>query len=176
MSPLTQALSRHWWVVALRGILAILFGIGCLIWPGIALLSLVFLFGAYAGLDGIFMLFTGITRRSWLTIIEGIIGIIAAIVTFVWPGMTALVLLYIIAFWGIFTGVMEIAASIRLRERITNEWFYIAQGALSIIFGLILFGLPIVGALTLVWLIGIYGIIFGILILLLSIRLQRLKL
>ncbi len=175
INPLVRALARHWWLIALRGILAILFGIGCLIWPGIALLSLVFLFGAYAGLDGIFLLFTGVTRRSWLTAFEGVVGIVAAIVTFVWPGMTALVLLYVIAFWAVFTGIMKIVAAIQLRQYIRGEWLYVVQGLLTVIFGLIMFGLPVAGALAVVWLIGIYGIIFGILALALSLRLLSIK-
>lgn len=172
MTPLFDALTRRWWVFALRGILAVLFGIGCLLWPGIALLSLIFLFGAYAVIDGIFLAVAGFERRSWLTIIEGVISFIAGIMAFVWPGITSLVLLYIIAFYALFTGVMEIVSAIQLRRVISNEWFHVIQGILSILFGLILLTLPRAGALAIVWLIGIYGIIFGIITFILALRLH----
>jgi uncharacterized membrane protein HdeD (DUF308 family) len=103
-------LARYWWALALRGVFAVLFGLLTFFMPGITLVTLVLLFGAYAVLDGIFDLVSAIRSPShhWALIIEGVVGIVAGILTFVWPAITATVLLYLIAFWAIFTGVLEI--------------------------------------------------------------------
>ena len=116
-------LARYWWVIALRGVIAVLFGLLAFFIPGITLLTLVLLFGAYALLDGSFDIVSAIRAPShhWALVLEGIVGIIAGILTFVWPGITAMVLLYLIGFWAIFTGVLEIVAGIRLRQAIANE-------------------------------------------------------
>jgi uncharacterized membrane protein HdeD (DUF308 family) len=174
-----DALARYWWVVALRGALAVLFGVLALVWPGITLAALVLLFGGYALVDGVFALgnafFGGARaegRRPWL-ILEGVVGIIVGILTFVWPGITALALLWVIAAWAIITGVLEIATAIRLRRELRGEWMLIASGVLSVIFGLILAVRPGPGAVALVWVIGIYAIIFGVSLLFLAFRLRR---
>ncbi|MGZ4650334.1 MAG: HdeD family acid-resistance protein [Kineosporiaceae bacterium] len=175
-----ETLTRHWWVLAVRGALAVLFGLLALIWPGITVLALVLLFGAYALVDGVMALYTALFDRGrpggrgggWL-VLEGVAGVLAAIGAVVWPGITALVLLYLIAAWALVTGVAEIVAAIRLRREIEREWLMILSGALSILFGLLAFIFPGAGALAVVWLIAAYAIAFGVVMLILGFRLQR---
>ena len=161
----------HWWALALRGAVAILFGLAALLRPDIALEALILLFGAYALVDGVFAIVGvfGGTRGGtprWLLVIEGIAGILAGLIAFVLPGLTAILLLYLIAAWAVITGISEIATAIRLRQEITGEWALIIGGALSIIFGVILAVIgPVAGLLSLVWLIGVYALAFGILML-----------
>ena len=168
-------LPRHWWVVALRGLAAIIFGILAFIWPGITLSVLILFFGAYAIVDGVLALYTAFRARGehmWGPLLEGILGIGAGLIAFFWPGITALALLYVIAVWAILTGVMEIYGAIRLRRVITDEWALILSGALSVIFGVLLLAQPSAGALAVVWLIGIYAILFGIVLLIFAWRLR----
>jgi uncharacterized membrane protein HdeD (DUF308 family) len=164
----------HWWALALRGAIAILFGLAALLRPEIALQALILLFGAYALVDGVFAIvgIFGGTRGGtprWLLLIEGIAGILAGLIAFVLPGLTALLLLYLIAAWAIITGIFEIATAIRLRREIRGEWALIIGGALSVLFGVILIVVsPFAAILSLVWLIGIYAVAFGILMLITS--------
>jgi uncharacterized membrane protein HdeD (DUF308 family) len=173
-------LSRNWWAFALRGLLAIIFGVLALIWPGATLLTLVLLFGAYTLVDGIFAVIAGIrsygsNERWWAVLLEGLAGILIGLLTFFWPGVTAFVLLYFIAAWAIVTGILEIIAAIRLREVITGEGWMILSGILSVLFGVLLFVFPSAGALSLVWLIGAYAIVFGVVLLILAFRLRGLR-
>jgi uncharacterized membrane protein HdeD (DUF308 family) len=168
-------LARHWWVVGLRGLAAVVFGILAIIWPGMTLAVLILLFGAYALVDGvldIFAAFRGGASHRILLLIEGIVGILAGLAAFFWPALTALVLLYIIAFWAIVTGVLEIISAIRLRRVINNEWGLIIGGVLSVLFGIVLLAAPGTGALAVVFVIGVYAIIFGIALLALAWRLR----
>ena len=168
----------HWWALAIRGVIAILFGLAALLRPDIALQALILLFGAYALVDGVFAIVGvfGGTRGGtprWLLLIEGIAGILAGLIAFVLPGLTAIVLLYIIAVWAIVTGIFEIASAIRLRQEITGEWALIIGGALSILFGVILAVIgPVAGLLSLIWLIGVYAVAFGILMLITSFQVR----
>ena len=161
----------HWWALALRGAIAILFGLAALLRPDIALEALILLFGAYALVDGVFAIvgIFGGTRGGtprWLLLIEGIAGILAGLIAFVLPGLTALVLLYLISAWAIVTGIFEIATAIRLRQEIRGEWALIIGGALSVLFGVILIVVsPFAAILSLTWLIGVYAVAFGILML-----------
>jgi uncharacterized membrane protein HdeD (DUF308 family) len=175
-----DALTRNWGAVALRGVLAVIFGVLALIWPGLTLIVLVSLFGAFALIDGVTAVFTAVRggaaavrSRGWLAF-EGIIGILAGLVAFFWPSITALALVWVIAAWAVVTGVLEIAAAIRLRKEIDGEWMLILTGVASVIFGVLLAALPGPGALTLVWLIGAYAIVFGVLELALAFRMRRL--
>ena len=168
-------LARHWWVVALRGLVAVLFGILAFVWPGLTLAALVFLFGAYALVDGILGVVAalrGEAHHRLAMLLEGIVGILAGLAAFAWPGLTALVLLYIIAFWAILTGVLEIVAAVRLRRAIQNEWGLLIGGALSVLFGLVLVVAPGAGALAVVWIIAAYAVVFGIALLALAWRLR----
>src|SRR3984957_15353967 len=144
-----HSLARNWWALALRGLVAVLFGLLTFLLPGITLATLVLLFGTYALVDGIFNVFAffRVASHHWALLIEGAIGIIAGVLTFAWPAITALVLLYVIAFWAIFTGLFEIVAGVRLRKVITNEWLLLVMGALSFLFGVLILFAPGAGAL-----------------------------
>jgi uncharacterized membrane protein HdeD (DUF308 family) len=161
----------HWWALAIRGGIAIIFGLAALLRPDIALEALILLFGAYALVDGVFAIVGvfGGTRGGtprWLLLIEGIAGILAGIIAFVLPGLTAVVLLYLIAAWAVVTGIFEVATAIRLRQEIRGEWALIIGGALSVLFGVILAVIgPVAGLLSLIWLVGVYAVAFGILML-----------
>ncbi|HEX2181496.1 MAG TPA: HdeD family acid-resistance protein [Rubrobacteraceae bacterium] len=167
----------HWWALALRGVIAILFGLAALLRPGMALVALILLFGAYALVDGIFAVVGvfGGTRSGtprWLLLLEGVISILAGIIALIFPGLTAVALLYLVVAWAIVTGLVQIATAIRLRQEITGEWALILGGVLSVIFGLLLAVLPGVGILSLIWLIGAYAVVFGILLLITAFRVR----
>jgi len=166
------ALARNWGAVALRGVFALIFGIVALVWPHITLMALVYLYGAYAIVDGITALMVGMPGRMWGLVALGVLGILAGIVAFVWPGITAAVLLMIIAAWAVLTGILEIVAAVQLRKVIENEWALGIGGALSIILGVILFMRPLAGALAMVWVIGLYAVLFGGMLLWLAFRLK----
>lgn len=174
---MTDLLNRNWGMLALRGAVAILFGFLTFVWPGLTLAALVLLFGAYALLDGIFAWVVALRNlkapRVWVLFLEGITGILAGILTFIWPGITGLALLYVIAFWSLVTGVFEILAAIRLREEIPNEWLLGLSGVLSVLFGLFLVVFPGAGALTVAWMIGAYAIAFGAMLLGLAFQVRQ---
>ena len=169
-----HTLARNWWALALRGLVAVIFGLLTFFLPGITLVTLILLFGAYALADGIFnvVAFFRVASHHWAFLIEGLIGIIAGILTFTWPTITALALLYVIAFWAIFTGIFEIIAGIRLRKVITNEWLLLLMGILSFLFGLFILIALGVGVLAIVLWIGAYALVFGIFLLALAFRLR----
>lgn len=177
-----ELLARNWWAVLIRGIAAVLFGILALILPGLTLQVLILLFGVYALVDGIFAIMSAVralNRRrgfDWRSvgwpIIEGIIGIVVGLLAFFWPGETALVLLYFIGAWAILTGISEIVQAVALRRIIQNEWLLILGGVASIVFGILVFVIPGATALAIVWLIGLYAIVFGVLLIGLSLRLR----
>ncbi len=171
--------ARYWWALVIRGIVAILFGLAALFWPGRTLLVLVLLFGAYALIDGIFAVIAALGDRrehpNWgMLLIGGIIGIIIGIITFFWPGITALTLLYLIAFWAILIGIYELSLAFGMHLAASGEWALVLSGIISIIFGLILLFQPGAGALALVLVIGVYAIIIGILLLIRAFRLRSL--
>ncbi len=145
-------LPRHWWVVALRGLAAIIFGVLAFILPGPTLAVLIVLYGAYAIVDGVLALYAAVRSgdNRWTFVIEGVIGIAAGLVAFVWPGITALALLFVIAAWAMLTGIMEVIAGVRLRRAIDNEWMLIIAGLLSVVFGILLIAQPGAGALAIV--------------------------
>jgi uncharacterized membrane protein HdeD (DUF308 family) len=172
-------LARNWWALALRGLFAVLFGIVAFALPGSTLGALVLLYGAYALVDGIFAIAAAVAGRDeglpwWAMLLEGVVGIAVGVITFAWPGITALVLLYLIAAWAFVTGALEIAAAIRLRKEIRGEWLLALSGVLSVLFGVILVVNPGAGALAVVWLIGAYAIAFGVVLLVLGFRLRSL--
>ena len=171
--------THNWWALALRGLAAVIFGLLAFVWPGITLAALVFLFGAYALLDGVFAIVAGIrapkeSKHWWLLFIEGILSVIAGIIAFTVPGITALFLLGLIAGWAIVTGVLEIVAAIQMRKHISGEWLMVLSGLASVVFGVLLVINPGVGALAVVWIIGAYAIVFGILLIALGFRLRGL--
>jgi uncharacterized membrane protein HdeD (DUF308 family) len=176
-SGMVQVLARNWWALALRGLLAIIFGLIALLMPGLTLIALVILFGAYSLVDGVFGVAAAVraaeahNRWGWL-LVEGIAGILTGIITFVWPSITTIVLLYLIAAWAIVTGVFELIAGFQLRGHLANEFLLLLGGAASIIFGVLLIAQPAAGALALLWLIGIYALVFGALVLILAFRMR----
>jgi uncharacterized membrane protein HdeD (DUF308 family) len=180
-AALLHALADNWWLLLLRGVAAIVFGVLAFMWPVLTLLTLTFLWGAYAVVDGALALWEAIAGRGgytgsrfWLAIV-GIAGIIAGLLAFAWPGLTALVLLMFIAIWAIVTGLFEIWGAIQLRKEIEGEWLLVLSGLLSIAFGGILLARPGIGALAVVWLIGWYAILAGGLYVALAFRLKKHK-
>lgn len=161
-----KALTRYWWLVALRGLTAVLFGVMAIVWPDITVGVLVALFGAYALVDGVFTIvaaFQGTTTDRWWHVLEGALGIAVGVIAWVWPGLTALSLLYFIAAWAILTGVLEMVAAVQFRKELENEWLLGLSGLASVAFGAVLFIWPGDGAVALVWLIGVYAIAYGVL-------------
>lgn len=168
--------ARNWWGFVVRGVLAILFGLAALIWPDVTLVALVALFGAYALIEGIFAVVFGFSGRDnvrWWTVLWGLVSVAAGVIVFLWPGIGALALIYVIAAWAVVTGATEIAAAIALRKEITNEWALVLAGIVSIAVGGILAIFPGAGAISLVWLIGAYAIVFGILLLVVGFRVRE---
>jgi uncharacterized membrane protein HdeD (DUF308 family) len=176
-TEMLEMLSRYWWAFVVRGIFAILFGILAYAWPGITLATLVIFFGAYVLIDGILLLIKTIGNWSergdrWLLLLEGLLGIGIGVITLVAPGITAVVLIFYIAAWSLATGVLEIAAAIRLRKEIQGEGWMILSGIASIVFAILVMFFPGAGALGLLWLIAAYAIIFGVMLVILGFRLR----
>jgi uncharacterized membrane protein HdeD (DUF308 family) len=174
---MVATLARYWWVLLIRGVAALLFGIAAFVWPGITVEVLVLLVGAYLLVDGIFSAIAAFGDRArnerwWVALLEGLVGILAGILVFVWPGLTALLMLYLIAAWAIITGILEIVAALRLRQEIQGEFFLILGGIASVIFGILAILFPGGGAVAVVWMIAIYAIVFGVLLTLLSFRVR----
>jgi uncharacterized membrane protein HdeD (DUF308 family) len=173
-----DSLSRNWWAVSLRGLAGILFGIITFFAPAISLAALVLLFGAYALVDGVLAIVTAVRRRGadrwWLLLLEGLVGIAAGVLTFMWPAITAVALLYLIAAWALVTGAFEIAAAIRLRKAISGEWLLALSGIFSIALGVLLVLFPGPGALAVTIWIGAYAFVFGALLFALGLRLRGL--
>ena len=173
--PILPTLATNWWALLLRGIAAVLFGLAALFWPGLTLFVLIVFFGAYTVVDGIFAIVAGIRGsggRRWLLLAEGVLGVLVGLIAFFWPGMTALVLLYVIAAWAISTGILKVVMAIWLRRELENEWLLVLSGVLSVLFGVILAVLPGVGLLSLVWLVGVYALIFGVALIVLGFRVR----
>ena len=161
-------LSKNWWVLMIRGLAAVIFGIMTFVWPQISLAVLVLMWGAYALVDGVFSViatFRGPNRGGfpWWMFLTGIAGIAAGILTFINPGLTAIALLYLIAAFSIVRGVFEIAAAIRIRKEIDHEWLLILAGIASIGFGVLVLMFPSAGALAIILWIGAFAIFLGIL-------------
>jgi uncharacterized membrane protein HdeD (DUF308 family) len=177
---MAKSLSQNWWLLVLRGLLGILFGVLAFVWPQITWLTLIVMFGVYAIVDGVIAIVTGLSRtrespRWWTFLVEGLIGLGAGIVALVWPGITSLVLIYMIASWAVITGILEIATAIRLRNEISNEWVLGLGGLVSIGLGVLLFFQPAAGGLAIIWTIAAYALIFGVLLVILGFRLRNWK-
>jgi uncharacterized membrane protein HdeD (DUF308 family) len=175
--PLLPMLARYWWLIMLRGIAAFVFGVLAFIWPGITLVTLILFWGAFMLVDGVLALANaimggGMGSRWWLALV-GLAGVAAGVMTFLWPGVTALVLLWFMASWAIVLGIFQIIGAIQLRKEIDNEWTLILSGVVSVLFGVILFVAPGAGALGLVWVIAAYAIIFGVLMVMAGLRLKK---
>ena len=176
---LLHALAENWWLLLIRGIVAIAFGVLALLWPDLTLLTLTFLWGAYAIADGIFALGAATlgkgretARCLWLALI-GLAGILVGLLTFVWPEITAQVLLLFIASWAIITGMLQIWGALELRKEIEVEWMLGLIGLLSIVLGIFLIARPSAGALAFIWLIGSLAIFVGCIYVSLSLWLKE---
>jgi uncharacterized membrane protein HdeD (DUF308 family) len=175
-----ETLARNWWAIVLRGVFAVLFGLGAFLWPGITLVVLVALYGAYLFADGILAVAWALMGRRagafpWGVFLAGLASIIAGVLTFLMPGLTALVLLYLIAAWAIVRGIFEIIAAFHLRRELTNEWLLALNGVLSVLFGILLIAAPGAGALAVLWMIATFAVIVGIVMIVLGFRLKGLQ-
>jgi uncharacterized membrane protein HdeD (DUF308 family) len=168
-----EELARTWWVYLIRGVCAILFGLLAIIWPGITLFVLVVGFGAYAIVNGVFELFSSGRggSRGW-TIFSGVGSILIGLLVLFWPGITALILLLLIASWAVVVGLLEVIAAIVLRRVVEGEWAFIVSGVLAVLFGILLFLWPATGALAIAWLIGAMALVYGISLLALAFRVR----
>jgi uncharacterized membrane protein HdeD (DUF308 family) len=176
-ASLLHTMAGNWWLEVLRGVAAIIFGILAFAWPGITLLTLVLFWGAFALVDGVLAIIAAVKGgnpmpRWWLAIV-GLAGLAAGALTFLMPGLTALVLVTFIAVWAIILGVMEIVGAIKLRKEIQGEWLLILNGAISVLFGLVLLWRPVTGAIALVWIIGAYAIILGVIYVMFGLKLRK---
>ena len=177
-NPLWQALGQHWKWIALRGVAAVIFGVLAIAWPAIALAVLVLVWGAYAFVDGVFTLLAAARMRKsgrpiWPLVLVGLLGVGAGLVAFFWPALTALGLLMLIAAWALVIGVLQIIAAIRLRRALANEWWLGLSGALSVLFGVMMIANPGAGAVAVAWVIGAYAVFFGVMLVLLALRLRK---
>jgi uncharacterized membrane protein HdeD (DUF308 family) len=177
MSSFETHVSQYWWTLLLRGIVAILFGLVAFLRPGVTLSALLLLFGVYALVDGIAAIILGIKEygdhdRWWATLLGGFVSVAAGIFTFIMPGITALALLTLIAFWAIVRGVLDIAAAIRLRHAIEGEWLLGLGGALSIVFGVLMLTFPGAGALAVIWWIGAFAMALGVVLITLAFKVR----
>jgi uncharacterized membrane protein HdeD (DUF308 family) len=175
--PGLHLISRNWWILLLRGIASILFGILALAWPRATILALTLLFGAYALTDGVLSLVAAVTGSdraapAWWLAVVGALGIAAGLVAFFWPGKTAFALIVMIGVWAVAIGIVEIIGAIWLRNEIDDEWWLVAAGILSVLFGLSVLLAPAAGALAIVWVLAAYAILAGILMVAFSFRLR----
>jgi uncharacterized membrane protein HdeD (DUF308 family) len=174
-------LARNWWLIAIRGIAAIAFGLIAFLAPGVTLVVLIALFGAYALIDGVSLLaalFRGdpaARRHGWTVGLMGALGVLAAVIAFLNPGLTALTLALLVGLWSIAIGVFQVAAAIRLRQEIEGEMWLALGGVLAILFGAYIVIIPGAGLLSLIWLVGLWAVVFGISHLILAWRLRNLS-
>jgi uncharacterized membrane protein HdeD (DUF308 family) len=175
-----RTLAQNWWAIVLRGVCAVLFGVGAFAWPGITLAVLVLLYGAYALVEGMLAVAWALMGRQagpfpWGVLLAGLAGVVVGVVTFLYPGLTALALVYLMAAWAIVRGVFEIIAAFHLRKELENEWRLALSGLLSVVLGVLLVVAPGAGALAVLWWIGAFAIVFGVLTIMLGMRLKGLR-
>ena len=179
-ATVVRLFATRWWVVLLRGIIAIAFGVAAFTWPAVTVATLVLLFGWYAFIDGVFSLGTAISRRTdrdhrWWLVLEGIVGIWLGIVTLRAPALTAMMLVFFISIWAMAMGFLRIAAAIRLRKDISGELWLVLSGILSVLFALMLILQPGVGLIGLIWILAFYAIILGVFEILLGFELRAVR-
>lgn len=178
MASLASAVQQGWWMFLLRGIAAIIFGILALVWPGLTLFVLIISFGVWIIFDGVIEIWNGFTNREghdrwWVDVLLGLAGIIAGILIISLPGITAVVAMYYIGAWMVVTGILQVFYAIKLRQEISGEFLMILTGILSVILGIIFFASPGKGAVSLVWVIAIYAIVFGIFLIMFSFKAKK---
>jgi len=170
-------LSRHWWALLLRGLAALAFGLLTLTWPLVTLRLLVIFFGVFAFADGFFTLIAALRhgrkhKHAVMLSLQGIVGIAVGVISLLWPSITAMAILFLIAFWALITGVLEIIVAFRLLSAVKGKWFLGLSGFLSVIFGLLVVVRPEAGLLSIVWIIGLYAILAGITLIALGFKLR----
>jgi uncharacterized membrane protein HdeD (DUF308 family) len=171
---LAESAASHWWVLALRGLAAVLFGFAAIAWPGVTLTVLVMLYGVFSLADGILALVAGIRARWNGLLLAGILGVVVGLAALLWPGITALALLFLIAAWALLTGALQLVAAMQLRRAVAGEWLLGRAGAAAIAIGILLVFNPQAGALSVLWLIGAFAIAYGVVLLGLAFRLRSL--
>src|SRR4029453_10105014 len=163
---LSHILSRYWWATLLRGVASVLFGLVVFAWPGMSVLTLTLLFGGFVLVHGIGNIAAAIGGRDeseswWVLLLTGVVGICAALVTLMSPGITAVTLLFLIAVWAVVTGFLEVVTAVELRREIDGELWLGLGGLITIAFGVFLLARPEMGALAVVWFIACYAVGFG---------------
>ena len=171
--------TTNWWAIVLRGVVGLLFGVAALVWPALTLTVLLALFAAFTLVDGAFalvaVLFGRAKGRWWVQLVEGLISIAAGLVTLAVPGLTAVAFVLVVAAWAVLSGIFRIVMAIRLRKEIDNEWLLALGGVLSLVLGIVFFARPGVGILSMVWVLGLYALLFGLTLIVLGFRLRGLK-
>ena len=175
-----ELLARSWWMLALQGSVAVLFGLLAVLWPGLTLLTLVALFAAYAIISGAVALYGAVTNRTmdsawWLILLLGLVSLAAGVLAIFYPGLTALALVLLMGANALVTGILQIAMAVRLRKVVRNEWLLILAGIASTVFGALVLVFPGAGALALVWLVSFYAVLSGVLLLSLAFRVKGWK-
>lgn len=175
-SSMLPTASGNWWALAVRGVAAVLIGLAALVWPGLTLAVLIILYGAFAVVDGGFAIVAGIRgtggTRRWLLLAEGVLGLLAGLVALFWPGLAAVVVIYVFSFWAIFGGLLRILGAILLRREIDNEWTMALGGALWVLLGIVLAVLPGAGLLAFAWVIGVLTLAMGVTLLIQAFRVR----
>jgi uncharacterized membrane protein HdeD (DUF308 family) len=169
---------RAWGLVVLRGAMAFLFGLFALIWPEITVLAFALLFGVYALADGIGLLVDAFRNphrsNRGMRILGGVLGVLAGLIAIIWPGLTVAALAIIVGVWAVVTGVTEIVVAIRLRKQIEGELMLGLAGLLSTVFGILVLAWPLAGAVTIASIIGIFALVYGVVLIGLGLRLRGL--
>lgn len=170
-------LARSWWALVLRGVAALLFAALALLWPGLTFGILLVLFASFAILDGSLAIVAALKaaseKRRWAALaLEGAVGVVVGLLVFAWPGVSAVTLAYLIAFWAIVTGIFELAVAMRMRRLIKGEWAMALGGFASLVFGFVVAAQPGTGALAFVWILGAYAALFGVLLIGLGLKLR----
>ena len=177
-NPLSTILHRTWWVLLLRGLVAIAFGVLTWVQPAVSLAALVLTFGAFTFVDGLLGVYSANQGRDqmrhwWVLLLWGLAGVVVGVLTVVAPGVTALVMTLYIGAWALVTGLLQIVAAVRLRKEITGEWLLILGGVLSVLFGAFVLAQPGAGMMAMLWVLATYAVIFGVLMVLLSFKLKK---
>lgn len=176
-NPAAQTLVQNWWLFTLRGVLGVIFGCIALIFPGPTILSLVLLFSAYMLVDGVFAIISAVRaiRRKqdrWgLLIFEGLLNIVVGVGALLWPGLTVVVFVWMIAAWAIVSGALMTAAGFRLNND-HGRWWLVLGGLLSFAYGVLLIVTPLIGAIVLTWWLGAYALVFGVALVVFSFKLR----
>jgi uncharacterized membrane protein HdeD (DUF308 family) len=177
-SAILPPLARHWWVFLVRGLVAIAFGLVGLFYPEATLVAFILFYGLFALIDGVFAVVSAVLGKEragprWWLALVGVLGIVAGLVTYLWPGITALALMMVIGVWALVYGVFEIVGAIRLRKEIDNEWLLLVHGVLAVLFGIMALARPGAGALALIWLIGSFALASGVVLIIFAFRLRK---